>query len=396
MLLYITYGGRLPVEVEFFKDDNELVVSDPSSVSILKRAFYGRSDRAVVFLAPEEALYMMDVRNGNVLDENGKSMRFNNLASHFRDCKRLMTRYYAFKDWRDRGLIIRPIDEAGNYSRNPVHKYPSPGFNVPTYDAKARFYSDDNICIVDDDEIAERMYLEYWFGQYGTYKADKHGRFNKLDIYETLFLMRHSSLTLENADEKLLVKHAKKNNHFFESIYNVYEDWRLRGFVVKTGFKFGTHFRIYFPGASPSLPISKWVHSKHVLHVFPKDMQLLTSELSRAIRVAHSVKKTFILAIPGKKRMKGVKPDFLLYHRKKGGIETPGSGKPKYLMLALNEDEMISGAYLAGAIESAKKIGLNLMLSIVDRETSVTYYRVKQIELKESKYEYYEIDWAQP
>ncbi|MEM3364769.1 MAG: hypothetical protein QXS93_04665, partial [Candidatus Micrarchaeia archaeon] len=127
-----------------------------------------------------------------------------------------------------------------------------------------------------------------------------------------------------------------------------------------------------------------------------RDMELLTSELSRAIRVAHSVKKTFILAIPGEKAPEKVPADFLLYHRRKDGIETPENGKPRYLMLALNEDEKISGAYLAGAIESAKEVGLNLMLAIVDRETSVTYYRVRRIELKDSRYEYYEIDWKQP
>ncbi|MEM4331805.1 MAG: tRNA-intron lyase [Candidatus Micrarchaeia archaeon] len=373
------------------------MLSDPSSVSSLRKAFYGVNDGAVVFLYPEEALYILDVRNGRCTGEDGSEMSFNQLASHFSHIPRLMTRYYAFKDWRDRGLVIRPVSEATeNYARAPTHKYPSPGYEVPIYDVSARFYPDDNFAIVDNVEIGERMYFGDWYGQYGTYKADKHGKFSKLDIYETLFLLKHNSIHLENGDISTLISAAKANNEFFEPIYNVYEDWRMRGFVVKTGFKFGTHFRIYFPGASPSRGQDDWIHSKHVLHVFPRDMELLTSELSRAIRVAHSVKKTFILAIPGEKAPEKVPADFLLYHRRKDGIETPENGKPRYLMLALNEDEKISGAYLAGAIESAKEVGLNLMLAIVDRETSVTYYRVRRIELKDSRYEYYEIDWKQP
>ncbi|MEM3364768.1 MAG: hypothetical protein QXS93_04660, partial [Candidatus Micrarchaeia archaeon] len=112
-------------------------------------------------------------------------------------------------------------------------------------------------------------YFGDWYGQYGTYKADKHGKFSKLDIYETLFLLKHNSIHLENGDISTLISAAKANNEFFEPIYNVYEDWRMRGFVVKTGFKFGTHFRIYFPGASPSRGQDDWIHSKHVLHVFP-------------------------------------------------------------------------------------------------------------------------------
>jgi len=337
------------------------------------------------------------VRNGRCTGEEGTEVSFNKLASYFSDIPHLITRYYAFKDWRDRGLVIRPASEAtGNYDRAPTHKYPSPGYEVPIYNASARFYPEDNLSIIDDIEKGEQMYFGDWYGQYGTYKADQHGRFNKLDIYETLFLLRHGSITIENADEETVVREAKTSNPFFEPIYNVYEDWRMRGFVVKTGFKFGTHFRIYFPGASPSRGQDDWIHSKHVLHVFPRDMQLLTSELSRAIRVAHSVKKTFILAIPGDKAAEKIQGDFLLYHRKKDGIETPENGRPRYLMLALSEDERISGAYLAGAIESAKSLGINLMLAIVDRETSVTYYRVRRIELKDSRYEYYEIDWKQP
>ncbi|MGC9058048.1 MAG: tRNA-intron lyase [Candidatus Micrarchaeia archaeon] len=386
----------MPVEIEFFEEDRKLVVGDPSSVSTLRKAYYGESEGAAVFLSPEDAMYMLDVRNGRCLDEFGREMRFNELASHYSDVPRLMTRYYAFKDWRDRGLVIRPVSEAKTYSRNPTQKYPSPGFDVPKYGAVARFYPDDNMSVIDDSEIGERMYREYWFGQYGTYKADKHGKYSKLDIFETVFLAKHSSIKIENATVEEIISYAKMNNSFFEPIYNVYEDWRLRGFIVKTGFKFGTHFRIYFPGASPAREEDEWIHSKHVLHVFPRDMQLLTSELSRAIRVAHSVRKTFILAIPGEELVSETQADFLLYHRKKGGIETPDNGSPKYLMLALNEDEKISGAYLAGAIESAKRIGLNLLLAIVDRETSVTYYLVRRIEMKGSRYEYYEIDWKQP
>jgi hypothetical protein len=36
------------------------------------------------------------------------------------------------------------------------------------------------------------------------------------------------------------------------------------------------------------------------------------------------------------------------------------------------------------------------VIAIADRETAVTYYRVRKIELEKSPYEYYEIDWMQP
>jgi len=312
-----------------------------------------------------------------------------------------------YKDWRDRGLIPRQVSEiCEKYGRNSLKKYPGGKLHLDRYSLSGRFYADDLWSIIDDETVGKEIYERYWFGQFGSYKAEQRGKLSKLDIYETLFLARHANLSLDNASEESVIKAAKRQHKDFLHLYEVYEDWRLRGFVLKTGFKFGTHFRLYFPGASPVRDNDEWIHSKHVVHCFPRTSKLLISEWARAIRVAHSVKKTFVLAIPGEK--KGVKHkekvdgelstslDFLLYHRLHGGIENPKTGKPRYLMFSLSEEEYIGGEELADAIEQCKRIGLELLLAICDRETSVTYYLVKRIEVPGSKYEYYEIEWTQP
>jgi tRNA-intron endonuclease len=319
-----------------------------------------------------------------------------------------MARYFTYKDWRDRGLIARQTSEiCEKYGRNSVRKYPSGKLTLDRYALSARFYADDLWAIIDDDAMGKEIYERHWFGQFGSYKAEQRGKLSKLDIYETLFLMRHAGLQLTNATEEQVVSAAKRQHKYFLNLYDVYEDWRLQGFVLKTGFKFGTHFRLYFPGASPSRGNDEWIHSKHVVHCFPRASKLLISEWARAIRVAHSVKKTFVLAIPGesKRSGKGKKSeknqfstslDFLLYHRVHGGIENPKTGKPKYLMFSLSEEEYIGGEELADAISQCKRIGLELLLAICDRETSVTYYAVKRIEVPGSAREYYEIEWEQP
>ena len=110
---------------------------------------------------------------------------------------------------------------------------------------------------------------------------------------------------------------------------------------------------MYFPGARP-VKDDKWIHSMHVIHVFPRDAKLLISEWSRAIRVAHSVRKTFILAIPGTSRKKNMEIDFVLYHRKHNGIETPGENTPRFCMLSLSEDEYLGGAELSADLEQGK------------------------------------------
>ncbi|OIO20761.1 tRNA-intron lyase [Candidatus Micrarchaeota archaeon CG11_big_fil_rev_8_21_14_0_20_47_5] len=392
----------MAVQIDIDRKTCEITCAHPESVSSLVNGHYGIMKKGVIYLYPEEALYLADIRNAKCYDKAGNVFHFNDLASLFPQ-KKLMARYFTFKDWRDRGLIARPAHElpAGvNFGRNPVKKYPKGKFQMDRYSLHGAFYEDDLVCIIDDSAVAKDLYERYWLGQFASYKAEQRGNIGKLDMYETLFMVRNCRLSIRGADEKKLMSEAKKRRKDFPALYEVYEDWRIRGFVLKTGFKFGTHFRLYFPGASPTRNTDEWIHSKHVIHVFPRNSRLLISEWARAIRVAHSVKKTFILAIPGKEeKWEGkleVDLDFALYHRKGGDIENPKDGKPKYLMLSLSEEEEIGGAELAKAIVKCKEVGLELLLAIADRETSVTYYLIKRIELPGSNYEYYEIEWVQP
>jgi tRNA-intron lyase len=389
----------MAVQLEYDNKEKCVKVSQPESVSSLVRGHYGNMHKGVITLFPFEALYLMDIRNARCLDSSQNELRFNDVAALFPE-KKQMARYFTYKDWRDRGLIARPFTEipsGANYGRSALKKYPSQKFSPPKYSINGMFFADDLYTIIDDEQVGKELYHTYWLGQFGSYKAEHRGRLSKLDAYETLFMMRHCNLSLKNAKEADVVREATERRKDFPLMYEVYEDWRLRGFTLKTGFKFGTHFRLYFPGASPVKDQDEWVHSKHVIHVFPRSSKMLISEWARAIRVAHSVKKTFILAIPGKegKNIK-TKLDFALYHRKKDAVENPKEDKPKYLMFSLSEEEYIGGEELARAIERSKECGLELLLAIADRETSVTYYEVKRLELPGSKYEYYEIEWAQP
>ena len=388
----------MPIQLSFEK--KVILVKAQEDIDSLRKTSFGTMTDKKLVLQPEEAMYLMDVRNARCLDETGTEFSFNDLAEKFMgEGPKFLARYLTYKDWRERGLILRRVEEAkGPYKKNPVKKYPSREFSPQKYELDGLFFPEDRLTVVDDQTVGRELYETYWFGQYGSYKAEDRGKLLKFDPFETLFMAEHSGLKLRGYDNAKL-KEALEEETDFKSMYEVYEDWRLQGFILKTGFKFGTHFRIYFPGAAPSKKgdTKEWAHSKHVIHVFPRTKRMIIAEWARAIRVAHSVRKTFILAIPGRKsKATGTKPDFLLYHRKQGGIEVPDKDSPSYVMLSFSEDEMIGGAELADAIEEAKSLGLDLMLAIADRETAVTYYRVKRIELPGSKYQYYEIEWAQP
>ncbi|MEM3875941.1 MAG: tRNA-intron lyase [Candidatus Micrarchaeaceae archaeon] len=389
--------------LEFFIDERakKIFVTDQSTIDILNNGFFGKLVDNKLYLNLEEALYLIDVRKAKCMSFNSKNeINFNSFIELFISKKKIMARYFTYKDWRDRGLMIKEFEFIKNQKKNNeknkinIKNYPSSLLKLENYKLIGLFFPEDMVTIIDNED-GKRIYFNEWFGQYGTYKLSDRGILNKLDIFETLYLIDKKLLTVKNFTKDEIIKIATNRRYDFIKLYLVYKDWRDNGYVVKTGFKFGTHFRIYFPGAKP-IKDDKWMHSKHVIQVFPRDTKLLISEWARAIRVAHSVRKTFILAIPGKTRKRKVKIDFLLYHRKNNIIENPKSNIPRLGMLSLSEDEVLGGSELSAIINEAKDNRLELIIAISDRETSVTYYRVKKIILENSNYEYYEIDWMQP
>ncbi len=386
--------------LNFDRQRREAYVLDQSTKDMLRSGHFGTQESGRLVLLPEEALYLMDVRNAVCVDsKTSESVEFNDIASAFNTNRKFMARYFTYKDWRDRGLVIRsPENGQGRAHANAaqVKKYKAEALRLRKGTIKGVFFPEDLVTVSDDVEKGEELYSQNWFGQFGTYKMNGHGKVSKYDIYETTFLIENGTLEVTNMTRRQITALATKRRADFGKLYEVYKDWRSKGYVIKTGFKFGTHFRVYFPGARPVKDNPGWVHSLHVIHVFPRDTKLLISEWARVIRLAHSVRKTFILAIPGKTRRKSISIDFDLYHRKHNDIETPEKGRPRFGMLSLSEEEYLGGAELSAIINEAKEKRQELIIAIADRETAVTYYRVRRIELQGSAYEYYEIDWMQP
>ena len=384
-----------------FLEQGNLVVKDRDAIQLLKEKHYGELKNGKLFLQPEEALYLMEIRNWRCFS-GVEELEFSKLSSLFlKSNRKLFVRYNTYRDWRDRGLFIRNF-ESGKYGKLEKVIYPSKNVQYPKLDLTLKFFPFDLISIIDEGKKFFHLFKDFWLGQLGVYKNYQKGKLLKFDIFETVFLLRNCGarvVNLENEEELNEEKIFKlsKSEDVFKALYEVYEDWRLRGFVLKTGYKFGAHFRIYFPGVSPIKKGKKWIHSKHVLHVFPKFERMLVSEWSRVVRVAHSVRKTFVFGIPGMKEedFEDVELDFLGWHREEGRVLTPEEN-PNYVILALGEDEFLGGAELASALRKAEEVGLDLLLAINGRESDVTYYMVKQIELPGSKYQYYEMRWIQP
>jgi len=90
---------------------------------------------------------------------------------------------------------------------------------------------------------------------------------------------------------KRFQKYAEKTYRRFNLDYLVYKKLRNRGYVVLPGIKFGCEFAVYERG--PGID-----HAPYMISVRAAGDTITSTEIVRAGRLATSVRKRFIIAIP--------------------------------------------------------------------------------------------------
>jgi len=143
-----------------------------------------------------------------------------------------------------------------------------------------------NLVIIREGNIAKIHEKSY----YGNMTEDG----LQLSIIEALYLMEKGKLEvkLDSGDLSIdnLFKIIRKQGSFTN--YIVYRDLRNRGYIVKTGFKYGSEFRLYERGKSPGDG-----HSNYLVKVANENSEFLMSDLSSYVRVAHGVNKKLLFAV---------------------------------------------------------------------------------------------------
>ena len=119
-----------------------------------------------------------------------------------------------------------------------------------------------------------------------------------LDLIEGYYLMCKSKIQIYKNKKKITTKKmldiCQEQHHNFEKKFQVYKDFRDKGYIVNPGIKFGCDFAVYQKG--PGID-----HAPFLVQVYNRNENMTSTDIVLAGRLASSVKKQFILAIPSGK-----------------------------------------------------------------------------------------------
>jgi tRNA-intron endonuclease len=326
---------------------NDRVILGPEALQdLFEQGYFGRPKGKGLELSLVEAAYLLD-RLRIKISSDGNDLEFKaffQAASSLE--KGFEFRYVVYKDLRERGYYVQPgrpdfrvYPRGGHPGKSPAEFYvlvisermPLPlqeviepvrvagqmrkklmlaivdeESDITFYEAKEKAMSgkmaeeekggmatllEDRVVLWDAD--ASRRLHDHGF--YGKPVGER----LQLSLVESAYLLEKGLIELVTRSEGPINLHgfmakARQVENEFDLKYSVYRDLRERKLVVKTGFKFGTHFRVY----KQVDRLEKVPHSEYLVHTVPMNHIFLPPVLSRAVRLAHSVRKQMIFAYP--------------------------------------------------------------------------------------------------
>ncbi len=116
-----------------------------------------------------------------------------------------------------------------------------------------------------------------------------------LDLIEGYYLLEKKKITITKLKQKIkteeMIEICKNEVHDFEKKYIVYKDFREKGYIINPGIKFGCDFAVYEKG--PGID-----HAPFLIQVYNRNEPITSTGIVLAGRLATTVRKQFILAIP--------------------------------------------------------------------------------------------------
>ncbi|MEM3670497.1 MAG: tRNA-intron lyase [Thermoprotei archaeon] len=145
------------------------------------------------------------------------------------------------------------------------------------------------------EDDAHSLYWGRYFGRpLGSAKPKPEDKLSplKLSKHEVLYLQERREIRAYDGDSEVRVP-APRGRQLLA--YRVYKDLRDRGFVVRSGLKFGATFACYERG--PGID-----HAPFLVQVVSADTKLSGIEVIRAGRLSHGIRKNFVFATADKEK----------------------------------------------------------------------------------------------
>jgi tRNA-intron endonuclease, archaea type len=334
----------MPDEIAGRLIGDKISLGQSALADLYEQGYFGRPKGKVLELSLVEGAYLLDRSRISVLSD-GKELNFQaffQAASSLE--KGFEFRYVVYKDLRERGYYVQPgrpdfrvYPRGGHPGKSPAEFYvlvisermPLPlqeimqpvrvagqmrkklmlaivdeESDITFYEAREKSMSglmgqeekggmatllEDRV-VLWDAAMSKRLHEHGFFGK-------PVGERLQLSLVESAYLLDKGVIALvdrfgKDLDLESFATSARRIESDFDLKFAVYKDLREKGLVVKTGFKFGTHFRVY----KQVQGLGKVPHSEYLVHTLPVDHVFLPPVLSRAVRLAHSVRKQMIFA----------------------------------------------------------------------------------------------------
>jgi tRNA-intron endonuclease, archaea type len=186
-------------------------------------------------------------------------------------------------------LLLALVDEESDLTFYRVRRAAPRGALAPTPLAEPAegWFSNDRVTVHDTravDELGRSL-------AYGSRVGDR----LELSLLEAVYLAQTGQMTLRQATSGRAVslaqleRRARRLDPRFRERYEAYRELRGRKLVVKTGFKYGAHFRAY-----PRNP--EHAHARYLVQAVPATHRTAWPEVAGGVRVAQGVRKEYVLA----------------------------------------------------------------------------------------------------
>ena len=326
------------------KDDIVTILDQKEGSQIYNKGNYGYPiSKGGLNLDLLEATYLLESKRLEVMFK-GRDVSFEELFKHSSSIHEdFDIRYMVFRDIRSRGFVVK--NETGDFDfsvfpRGKTISNSCPEFMVKAVSERTAFDMhtfSDNVdktrskekkllyAVVDEEGdltyyvvstkepvgkmktqsagpfmgslIRDRVFI---FNESDAKPLHENGFFGKIDdgtlqlsLIEAYYLMKKGILNVGSSNKSMNVKDMERFGaevqNEFTSRSKTFDDLRDKGLLVKTGFKYGTHFRVY--EGSPDK-----CHARYLVHSVDGRKKMTWPEISRTVRLAHGVKKEILFA----------------------------------------------------------------------------------------------------